>query len=94
MRILGVSVLGLLELTACSRGPDTARHTVDEYRADASLRHAQVKRCRRDPGALRDTPDCVNAETAASFEDRVRLRDAPPVGLDREPATADSLQQE
>jgi hypothetical protein len=36
----------------------------------------------------------VNAETAASFEDRVRLRDAPPVGLDREPAPADSLQEE
>ena len=86
MRILGVSVLGLLELSACSRGPDTTRHTVDEYRADAALRHSEVKRCRRDPGTLRGTPDCVNAETAASFEDRVRLRDAPPVGLDREPA--------
>ncbi len=83
MRILGVSVLGLLELTACARGPDTARHTVDEYRADASLRHTQVKRCRRDPGSLRDTPDCVNAETAAAFEDRLPLRDAPPVGLER-----------
>ena len=94
MRILGVSVLGLLELTACSRGPDAARHTVDEYRADAALRHTQVKRCRQDPGTQRATPDCVNAETAASFEDRVRLRDAPPVGLDREPAPADSLQGE
>lgn len=86
MRILGVSVLGLLELTACSRGPDGARHTVDEYRADVALRHAAVKRCRRDPGTLRDTPDCVNAESAASFEDRLPLRDAPPVGLDRGPA--------
>lgn len=86
MRILGVSVLGLLELAACSRGPEAARHTVDEYRADAALRHTQVNRCRRDPGALRDTPDCVNAETAAAFEDRLPLRDAPPVGLERAPA--------
>lgn len=89
MRILGVSVLGLLELTACTRGPEAARHTVEEYRADAALRHAKVERCRRDPGTLRDTPDCINAETAAAFEDRMRLRDALPVGLDRGPAPAD-----
>lgn len=93
MRILGVSVLGLLELTACSRGTE-ARHTVDEYRADAALRHAEVERCRRDPGTLRDTPDCINAETAAAFEDRVRLRDAPPVGLGQEPVPRDPPQEE
>jgi hypothetical protein len=94
MRILGISVLGLLELTACSHGTDEARHTVDEYRADPALRHAEVKRCRRDPGTLRGTADCVNAETAASFEDRVRLRDAPPVGLEREPAPLDPRNEE
>ena len=89
MRILGVSVMGLLDLIACSRGPEAARHAVDEYRADAALRHAEVKRCRRDPGTLRKSPDCINAETAALFEDRMRLRDAPAVGLHREPTPAD-----
>lgn len=84
-------MLGLLELTGCSRGTE-ARHTVDEYRADAALRHAEVERCRRDPGTLRDTPDCINAETAAAFEDRVRLRDLPPVGLDRAPAPREPRQ--
>ncbi len=90
MRILGVSVLGLLEFAGCARAPEEARHSVDEYRADPQLRHAQVARCRQDPGSLRMTPDCINAETAASFEDRVRLRDAPPIGLDREPVPADA----
>jgi hypothetical protein len=94
MRILGVSVLGLLELTACARGPDEARHTVEEYRADPTLRHAEMESCRRDPGTLRETPDCVNAETAAAFEDRMRLRDAPPVGLEREPAPLDPRHEE
>lgn len=94
MRILSVSVLGLLELTACSRGAAEARQTVDEYRADPALRHAEVERCRRDPGTLRTTPDCINAETAASFEDRLRLRDAPPVGLVPEPAPRELRQEE
>lgn len=68
---------------ACTPSPEPARYTVDEYRADAQLRRAQVARCERDPGTLRETPDCINAQTAAAFEDRLRLRDAPPVGLDR-----------
>ena len=94
MRILGVSVLGLLELAACARGLDEARHTVEEYRADPTLRHAEMEICRRDPGTLRAAPDCVNAETAAAFEDRLRLRDAPPVGLEREPAPLDPRHEE
>lgn len=46
MRILGVTVLGLLELLACTRGPT----------------------------------DCAEAG-AVSPEERLRLRDAPPIGL-------------
>lgn len=80
-----VSVALLLLVGACSPQPDMARYTVDEYRADTELRHAQVKRCRSDPGTLRENPDCINAEAAASFEDRTRLRDAPPVGLGSKP---------
>ncbi len=68
--------------SACSPEPPSARHTVDEYRANAQLRHAQVARCQEDPGSLKKTPDCINAQQAAAFEDRLRLRDAPPVGLD------------
>lgn len=83
MRVLpfGLSILSLL--AACSRAPAEPRHTVEEYRADAALRRAQMERCQRDPGAIRRTPDCINAQTAAAFEDRLRLQDAPPVGLQK-----------
>jgi hypothetical protein len=72
----------ILGVTACSRSPDVAEHTVEEYRLNAELRHAQVVRCQEDPGTLRKTPDCVNAQAAAALEDRTRLRDTPSVGLD------------
>jgi hypothetical protein len=71
--VFGIAVAG------CS--PDRARYTLDEYRADASLRHSQMERCKEDPGTLAKTPDCINARQAAVLEDRVRLRDVPPVGL-------------
>lgn len=70
-----------LFVSACSPAPDQARYTVDEYRANADMRQAQVARCRSDPGSLAKTPDCINALKAAAFEDRVRLRDLPPIGL-------------
>lgn len=84
MRVVDWSIPLVLALVtgACSPEPPQARYTVEEYRANAELRHAQVARCQRDPGALKKTPDCINAQTAAAFEDRLRLRDAPPVGLD------------
>lgn len=66
-------------MAGCS--PDRARHTLDEYRADANLRHSQMDRCKEDPGTLAKTPDCINARQAAVLEDQVRLRDMPPVGL-------------
>lgn len=68
--------------SACSPEPPPARYTLDEYRANAELRHAQIVRCQQDPGSLKKTPDCINAQQAAALEDRLRLRDAPPIGLD------------
>lgn len=94
MRMSERSVLATFALLvgACSPQPEVARHTVDEYRADKILRQDQVKRCREDPGTLRTTPDCINAEAAAAFEDRKRLREAPPVGLGQK--QKDSLPKE
>lgn len=82
-------VAGVL-VSACA--PEPAQYTVDQYRANVELRHAQVERCRNDPGSLAKTPDCINARQAAAFEDRVRLRDAPPIGLDpkRNPSSSGS----
>lgn len=76
----------ILMLSACS--PKQAKYTVEEYRGDAELRQAQVVRCQSDPGTLENTPDCVNAQRASALEDRVRLRDLPPVGLDRSRETS------
>jgi len=67
--------------SACSPPAATARHTVSEYRADASLRHRQIEGCANDPGTLALTPDCVNAREASQFEDTRRLRDLPPISL-------------
>lgn len=76
----------VLAVTGCS--PDQARYTVDEYRADATLRHSQMERCKNDPGSLAKTPDCINARQAAALEDRVRLREMPPVGLSAKPESS------
>ena len=91
MRFWTFSLLGMIALleSACSHAPDKARHTVEQYRADAELRHAQVARCRRDPGTMKTPPDCINAEAAAAFEDRRRLRGAPSVGLEGGSDSAD-----
>jgi hypothetical protein len=78
----GFSIVLALLVCACSPAPEHARYTVEDYRANADLRHAQVARCQSDPGTLKRTPDCINAQQAAAFEDRVRLRDLPPIGLD------------
>lgn len=77
-----VPVVFALLASACSPEPPAVHHTVEDYRANAELRHAQIARCQQDPGSLKKTPDCINAQQAAAFEDRLRLRDAPPVGLD------------
>lgn len=71
-----------LLLSACSPEPERARYTVEDYRANDALREAKVKECTNDPGTLGQTPDCVNALSAASLEGRGSLRKSPPVGLD------------
>jgi hypothetical protein len=75
-------ILVLIGLWTMGCAPETkARHTVDEYRADSELRHTALESCAKDPGSLRSTPDCINAQAASAFEDRTSLREAPPVGL-------------
>jgi len=89
LRLLAWNVAVLLVIAAAGCSPERARYTVDEYRADTTLRHMQMARCQRDPGSLAKNPDCVNARQAAAIEDRVRLRDLPPVGLGAKPAPAE-----
>jgi len=50
---------------------DFVAFTVDELMADEVLLAKIISECRNNPGALRQTPNCQNAEAA---EWRVRLR--------------------
>ena len=80
MRTVTLAVFSLV-LIACAPDQAKARHSVEEYRANAELRREQVARCTQDPGTLRSTPDCINAQAASAFEDRTSLRETPAVGL-------------
>jgi len=82
VKIHCLTALILLGLVACSRQPETARHTVEEYRADKSLRQETFKRCADDPGSLGKSPDCINAREAERLESIGSLRDSKPLGLD------------
>lgn len=68
-------------LLSCSRQPESAHHTVAEYRAHADLRREQFARCADDPGTLGETPDCINAREAQRQEDIGSVRGVPPVHL-------------
>ncbi|KXF77888.1 hypothetical protein ATN84_25070 [Paramesorhizobium deserti] len=50
-------------LAACSRQTEQT-YTVDEPIADEALLAGIIAKCRNNPGELRDTPNCGNAEAA------------------------------
>ena len=79
-----IGALSALAAAACTQDVNVARHTVDEYRANAELRREVFAACTSDPGTRRETADCVNAIEAERLESRGSLRDVPPVGLDPE----------
>ena len=72
----------VLLLSACSQAPDRARHTVEDYRADRTLRDTTLTACANDPGTLGKTLDCVNAQSAGALEGAGSLRKLPPLKLD------------
>lgn len=76
-----LSIAAALSVVCCTRQPQTAQHTVAEYRSNPDLRREQFARCTNDPGTLGKTPDCVNAREAQRLEDMRSVRDLPPVGL-------------
>ncbi len=53
----------LLLLAACSQESERT-YTVDELIADEPLLSRTISDCRNNPGELRDTPNCRNAEAA------------------------------
>lgn len=56
-------VVALLLLAACSEKTDRA-YTVDQLTADEGLLSRIMIDCRNNPGELRETANCQNAEAA------------------------------
>ena len=82
MKINYLAAIAILSAVGCTRQADVAHHTVEEYRADKTLRRGVFKQCTNDPGSLRTTPDCINAGEAERLESLGSLRNSGPVGLD------------
>jgi len=53
----------LMLLAACSQESERM-YTVDEFIADEALLTRTISECGNNPGELRDTPNCRNAEAA------------------------------
>ncbi|NTD87766.1 EexN family lipoprotein [Agrobacterium tumefaciens] len=65
-----IIVFSLVLLAACSQEAERT-HTVDELVADTELLSRTITACRTNPGELRQTPNCLNAEAA---EVKLRLQ--------------------
>jgi len=78
-KLASVSLLTLLA-TACG-SPSEATRTVDYYRAHSDVRDTKIRECANNPGALRDTPNCINAQRAGELEGIGSMRKLPPMGL-------------
>ena len=82
MKINYLAVVLILSTAGCTREADVAHHTVEDFRANKTLRQKTFKKCTNDPGTLRKTPDCINAQEAERLESYGSLRDSGPIGLD------------
>ena len=63
-------VLALLLLAACSEKTEQS-YTVDQLTADETLLSRITAECRNNPGELRETANCQNAEAA---DGKLRLK--------------------
>jgi hypothetical protein len=68
-------LLATLGLAACSE-PSGRSYTVDELVADEALLTDIITKCRNNPGELRDTPNCRNAEAGDGKLRLQRMRDS------------------
>jgi len=78
-KLMSVSLLTLLAVGCGSSSEPVS--TVDYYRAHADVRDAKIRECANNPGALRDTPNCINAQRAGELEGIGSMRKLPPMGL-------------
>lgn len=75
---LGIVVT--ISAAACAPSPNPTHQTVDYYRTNRESREAKLAECANDPGALAQTPDCINAQQAARLDVK-SLRDLAPLDL-------------
>lgn len=73
------TVVTLWAAVACAPAPEVM--PVSYYRAHLDERDAQLKACAENPGALRDTPNCINARESLRGDGGTSLRDLPPMDL-------------
>ncbi len=71
---------GVLAASACTPSSEPTHQTVEYYRTNADARAEKLAQCENDPGALGQTPDCINARQAARQETK-SLRDLAPLNL-------------
>lgn len=76
-----MATLAMVSVAACVPSTPESGRTVQDYLADRSLREATAQRCANDPGRLKDTPDCINAQAAARIEGVGSLRTLPSLPL-------------
>ncbi len=81
---LGI-IVTFLSAAGCAPAPDRAVHTVEEYKANATLRREMLTRCANDPGSLQGSADCVNVREAEKSVDVGNLRTLPPLRLPDSP---------
>jgi len=62
-------------IAACTPAPRKAQYTVEQYLANRELMNSTVEECARNPGELRDDPDCINAIAAAKRGSGKTLRE-------------------
>ena len=77
---LGI-IVTFLSAAGCAPAPDRAQRTVEDYQKDVSLRRGVLAQCANDPGTLKGSPDCINAQAAERSAGVGSLRDLPPLQL-------------
>jgi hypothetical protein len=94
VRHMSLLVTCVAALCACTPEPPKARYTVDEYLANPQAMNEALARCTKNPGEVRNDPDCINVQAAAERKDVGSLRDRRPLGLVPEEKSGDDSQRD
>ena len=77
LRVIAFNAGLAATLAGCTEAtPPERTYTIDEFVADQAMLAEQIAKCRNNPGMLRDTPNCRNAEAADGKSRLERMRKA------------------